>query len=86
MTDTDFDWRSFLARWSGEWADAYDPDASPSEDEHYAPDRPQLATAQQPRPGLTLGLAMGLLIFLGVVVLVCVGFVILYATVFAPLD
>ncbi|MFF7215192.1 SMI1/KNR4 family protein [Streptomyces sp. NPDC008238] len=33
MTDTDFDWPSFLARWSGEWADAQDPDASPSEDE-----------------------------------------------------
>ncbi|MFJ5216580.1 SMI1/KNR4 family protein [Streptomyces sp. NPDC088354] len=33
MTDTAFDWRSFLVRWSEEWADAQDPDDSLSEDD-----------------------------------------------------
>lgn len=28
MTDATFDWRSFLVRWSGEWADAWRPDDS----------------------------------------------------------
>lgn len=31
MTDTTFDWRSFLVRWSEEWADAQDPEDSCSE-------------------------------------------------------
>ncbi|WKX68691.1 SMI1/KNR4 family protein [Streptomyces sp. XD-27] len=29
MTETTFDWQSFLTRWSEEWADSYDPDESP---------------------------------------------------------
>jgi hypothetical protein len=42
MKDTMDDWRSFLVRWSQEWADAQDPNAP--EDERYAGDEEPLRT------------------------------------------
>ncbi len=45
MTDSPFDWQSFLSRWSGEWADACDPD----------PDQPLDASDEQARRNRWLG-------------------------------
>ncbi|MFJ4848013.1 MULTISPECIES: SMI1/KNR4 family protein [unclassified Streptomyces] len=39
MTDTTFDWRSFLVRWSEEWADAQDPDSLTEDDARALRDR-----------------------------------------------
>ncbi|MEU6342450.1 SMI1/KNR4 family protein [Streptomyces sp. NPDC046977] len=39
MTDTTFDWRSFLERWSEEWADAQDPDSLTEDDARALRDR-----------------------------------------------
>jgi hypothetical protein len=36
MTTTAFDWRSFLTRWSEEWADAHDPEEPLSEGDEEA--------------------------------------------------
>ncbi|WP_424891661.1 SMI1/KNR4 family protein [Streptomyces sp. XH2] len=36
MADTTFDWRSFLVRWSEEWADACDPDDAPTDEDEAA--------------------------------------------------
>jgi hypothetical protein len=51
---------------------------------HYAPERPEHATAQPPRPGLAIAMTGASLVFLIAVVLLCVAFVTVYATGSAP--
>ncbi|MGX5182815.1 hypothetical protein ACWKT5_08310 [Streptomyces avermitilis] len=50
---------------------------------HYTAERPDRATAHAPARGLALAGTIGILVFLGVVVVSCVGFMVTYTEVFA---
>ncbi|MFD9907549.1 SMI1/KNR4 family protein [Streptomyces sp. NPDC059063] len=63
MSGTDFDWRPFLTRWSGEWADACDPDDLECDGDEealrarwlgFAPATPARITALEERMGRRL--------------------------------
>jgi uncharacterized protein DUF3592 len=50
---------------------------------HYTADRPEHATAHAPRPGKAAAGAVGILVFLSVIVAFCIGFMVTYHEVFA---
>jgi hypothetical protein len=50
---------------------------------HYAAERPERATAHPPAPGRALAGAAGILVFLSVIVVFCVGFMVTYTEAFA---
>ncbi|WP_028803466.1 DUF3592 domain-containing protein [Streptomyces sp. 142MFCol3.1] len=53
---------------------------------HYAAGRPEKATAREPHPGRAAAGTVGFLVFLGVIVAFCVGFMVTYHEVFAAND
>ncbi|MET8025057.1 DUF3592 domain-containing protein [Streptomyces avermitilis] len=53
---------------------------------HYTAERPDRATAHAPAHGMALAGTIGILVFLGVIVVFCVGFMVTYTEAFAGDD